>query len=107
LSDFIAPDTEIGLEENMADKFKFISPLGLEDEVDTVPLAPRLDKLDGKTIHFSITGEPDLTIFLDRQLRQAYPNVNWTSKKSYTPTPVRLTDEEMKTTDAVILAVSW
>jgi hypothetical protein len=40
-------------------------------------------------------------------LRQAYPNVNWTSKKSYTPTPVRLTEEEMKTTDAVILAVSW
>jgi hypothetical protein len=91
----------------MAEKFKFLSPLGLEDEVDTVPLAPRLTSLDGKTIHFSITGEPDLTIFLDKQLRAAYPNVNWTSKKSYTPTPVRMTEEEMKTTDAVILAVSW
>jgi hypothetical protein len=91
----------------MADKYKFLSPLGLEDEVDTVPLAPRLTSLDGKTIHFSITGEPDLTIFLERQLKAAYPNVNWTSKKSYTPTPVRLTEEEMKTTDAVVLAVSW
>ena len=91
----------------MAEKYKFLSPLGLEDEVDTVPLAPRLTSLDGKTVHFSITGEPDLTIFLERQLKAAYPNVNWTSKKSYTPTPVRLTDEEMKTTDAVILAVSW
>jgi hypothetical protein len=95
------------LEVGMAEKYKFLSPLGLEDEVDTVPLAPRLTSLDGKTIHFSITGEPDLTIFLERQLKAAYPNVNWTSKKSYTPTPVRMTEEEMKTTDAVILAVSW
>ena len=91
----------------MAEKFKFLSPLGLEDEVDTVPLAPRLTSLDGKTIHFSITGEPDLTIYLEKQLKAAYPQVNWTSKKSYTPTPVRMTEEEMKTTDAVILAVSW
>jgi hypothetical protein len=91
----------------MAEKYKFVSPLGLEDEVETVPLAPRLTSLEGKTIHFSITGEPDLTIYLDRQLRESYPQVNWTSKKSYTPTPVRLTDEEMETTDAVILAVSW
>jgi hypothetical protein len=94
-------------ESGMAEKYKFISPLGIEDEVDTITLAPRLTSLEGKTIHFSITGEPDLTIFLDRQLREAYPQVNWTSKRSYTPTPVRLTEEEMKTTDAVILAVSW
>ena len=25
----------------MAEKFKFLSPLGIEDEIDTVPLAPR------------------------------------------------------------------
>lgn len=91
----------------MAEKFRFLSPLGIEDEVETIPLAPRLTSLEGKTIHFSITGEPDLTIPLEKQLRQAYPQVNWTVKKSYTPTPVRLTEEEMKTTDAVILAVSW
>jgi hypothetical protein len=88
-------------------KYKFLSPLGIEAEVETVGLAPRLTSLDGKTIHFCITGEPDLTIFLERQLKEAYPKVNWTSKKSATPTPVRLTEEEMKTTDAVILAVSW
>jgi len=28
-------------------------------------------------------------------------------KKSYTPTPVYLTEEEQKTTDGVILAVTW
>ena len=91
----------------MAERYKFLSPLGIEDEIETIPLALRLTSLEGTTIHFSITGEPDLTIYLDRQLRESYPQVNWTSKKSYTPTPVRLTEEEMKTTDAVILAVSW
>jgi hypothetical protein len=88
-------------------KFNFLSPLGLEEPIEFVGLAPRLTSLDGKTIHFCITGEPDLTIFLERQLKEAYPKVNWTSKKSYTPVPVRLTEEERKTTDAVILAVSW
>jgi hypothetical protein len=94
----------------MAEKdrvYKCLSPVGMELPVKTFPLAPRLDTLDGKTIHFSITGEPDVTIFLERQLKADYPNVNWTSKKSYTPAPVELSDEEMKTTDAVILGVCW
>ena len=90
-------------------EYNFLSPLGLEDEVETVPLAPRLDKnkLDGKTIHFCRTGEPDVTIYLERQLKEAYPQVHWTSKYSATPTPMRLSEEERKSTDAVILAVSW
>ena len=88
-------------------KYNFLNPKGIEDEVEFVPLAPRLTNLDGKTIHFCRTGEPDVTIFLERQLKEAYPQVNWTSKYSATPTPARLTQEERKSTDAVILAVSW
>jgi hypothetical protein len=88
-------------------KYNFLSPKGIEDEVEFVPLASRLTSLDGKTIHFCRTGEPDITIFLERQLKEAYPQVNWTSKYSATPTPARLTEEERKSTDAVILAVSW
>ncbi len=91
----------------MAEKYKFLSPVGVDEPIETVGLAPRLTSLDNKTIHFCVTGEPDITIFLEKQLKQAYPAVNWTVKKSYTPTPVRLTEEERKTTDAVILAVSW
>jgi len=91
----------------MAEKFKFLNPTGMETSTITYPLAPRLDSIEGKNIHFCITGEPDVTIFLERQLKEKYPNVNWSSKKSFTPTPVRLTEEEIKTTDAVILAVSW
>ncbi len=88
-------------------KYICLSPAGNELPVQTFPLAPRLDKLDGKTIHFSITGEPDITIALEKRLKQDYPGVNWTTKKSYTPMPVYLTEEEMKTTDAVILGVCW
>jgi hypothetical protein len=87
--------------------YKFLSPVGNQLPVKTYPLAPRLDKLDGKTIHLSITGEPDITLPLEKKLREKYPTVNWTMKKSYTPTPVYLTEEEEKTADAVILAVTW
>ena len=86
---------------------KCLSPVGLEQPVKTHPLAPRLDKIDGKAIHISICGEPDITIALEKRLKMDYPNVNWTTKKSYTPMPVQLSEEEMKTTDAVILGVCW
>jgi len=87
--------------------YKCLSPVGIQLPVKTFPLAPRLDKVDGKTIHISICGEPDITIALERRLKMDYPNVNWTMKKSYTPNPVQLSDEEIKTTDAVILGVCW
>lgn len=87
--------------------YKCLSPVGIQLPVKTFPLAPRLAKIDGKTIHISICGEPDITIALERRLKMDYPNVNWTMKKSYTPNPVQLSEEEMKTTDAVILGVCW
>jgi hypothetical protein len=87
--------------------YRCLNPSGIELPVKTFPLARRLDKIDGKTIHFSICGEPDITIALEKRLKMDYPNVNWTTKKSYTPNPVRLSEEEMKTTDAVILGVCW
>ena len=91
----------------MAEIVRCINPTGISEPVDTYPIAPRLDKLDGKTIHFSITGEPDITIPLEKKLRNDYPQVNWTQKKTYAPSPIQLSKEEMKTTDAVILAVCW
>jgi hypothetical protein len=87
--------------------YRCLSPLGLQPRVETFPLAPRLDRIDGKTIHFSICGEPDITIALEKRLKMDYPNVNWTTKKSYTPMPVPLSEEEMRTTDGVILGVCW
>ena len=91
----------------MAETVRCVNPVGISVPVDTFPLAPRLDTLDGKTIHISITGEPDITLPLEKKLRANYPNVNWTQKKTYAPSPIQLTDEEMKTTDGLILAVAW
>jgi hypothetical protein len=92
----------------MAEKtYKCLNPTGVQEPVDLLPLAPRLTTLDGKTIHMSICGEPDITIPLERRLRGDYPNVNWTMKKTYGIAPLQLSDEEMKTTDGVILGVCW
>ncbi len=87
--------------------YKCLNPVGDQPPVDLFPLAPRLDKLDGKTIHLSICGEQDIWHPLEKRLKTDYPNVNWTVKKTYFITPFELSDEERKTTDAVILGVCW
>ena len=94
----------------MAEKdrvYQCLNPVGIEIPAKTFPLASRLDTIDGKEICFSITGEPDITIPLEKQLKSDYPNVNWKIKKTYTIFPVELSDEEMKTADGVIQAVCW
>ncbi|MFC1900099.1 hypothetical protein ACFLYN_00745 [Chloroflexota bacterium] len=91
----------------MADKIRCVNPTGISQPVETYPLAPRLDAVDGKNICMSICGEPDITIAMEKKLLSDYPNVNWTIKKTYGLFPIGLTDEEMKTTDAVIQGVLW
>ena len=87
--------------------YKYINPQGTQTPVKTFPLAPRVDTLDGKEIYISITGEPDITIPLERKLKASYPNVKWRVKKTYSVDPIRISDEEMKTADGVIQAVCW
>jgi hypothetical protein len=91
----------------MAKTYKFLNPVGIQEPVDTFPLAERLNSLDGKTIHFAICGEPDITIPLEKKLKSDYPNVNWVTKKTYGINPVRMSEEEMKTADGMILGVCW
>ncbi len=91
----------------MADIFNCLNPVGNQDPVELSPLAPRLDKLDGKTIHMSICGEADIWVPLEKKLKMDYPNVNWTVKKRFHIVPMMLSEEERKTTDAVILGVCW
>jgi len=87
--------------------YKCLNPVGIELPVKTFPLAPRLDTIDGKEIYFSITGEPDITIALEKKLKEDYPNIKLKIKKTYGITPVELTDEEMKTADGLIQAICW
>ena len=87
--------------------YKCLSPVGTEMPVKTFPLAPRLDTIDGKEIYFSITGEPDITIALEKKLKTDYPNVKIKIKKTYGIDPVPISDEEMKTADGLIQAICW
>ena len=94
----------------MADKekiYRCLNPVGTVAPVDTFPLAPRLKTLNGKEIFFSICGEPDITIALEKKLKQDYPDVNWKIKKTYSYAPEQMTEEEMKTCDGVIQGVAW
>jgi len=87
--------------------YKCLNPVGMQMPVKTFPLAPRLDNIDGKEIYLSITGEPDITIPLEKRFKSDYPNVDWRIKKTYGIVPVRISEEEMKTADAVIQAICW
>lgn len=87
--------------------YKCLNPVGMQPPVQVFPLAPRLDTLDGKEIYFSICGEPDITIPLEKKLKTDYPNVNWQIKKTYGIDPIRLSEEEKKTADGLIQGVSW
>lgn len=87
--------------------YKCLSPVGNQEEVETFPLAPRLKSLAGKTVHLSICGEADIWVPLEKKFKTEYPDINWTVHKRFHIVPWELTEEERKTTDAVILGVCW
>ena len=100
----------------MADKVhKCLNPVGIHEPVELSPLAPRLDKLDGKKLFVSIGagGEQDITIPLPKKLQEKYPNVNWTIQGAgphlTKAGSISLTDEQVenRTVDALIRGVIW
>jgi hypothetical protein len=98
----------------MAEKvYKCLNPVGIQDPVDQHPLAPRLDKLDGKTIFFSIGagGEQDIIIPLRKRLPADYPNVNWQIRMAAEHRTIAgssaLSEEDTKVADALIRGVVW
>lgn len=100
----------------MADKtYKCLNPVGIHTPVELSPLAPRLDKLDGKTIFVSIGagGEQDITIPLPKKLQEKYPQVNWIVQGAgphlTKAGSIALTDEQVESgeIDALIRGVIW
>ena len=88
--------------------YKCLNPVGIPTKpVDLFPLAPRLRSLDGKTIYISMSGEAETLIALQKRLRNEYPNVNWKEKVNRGPGPNEITDEDMKTTDAMIQGIAY
>jgi hypothetical protein len=97
----------------MAEKdkvYKCLNPVGIHDPVEQFPLAPRLTSLDGKNIHFTSRAgsEQDILIPLKKMLPVAYPKVNWhISEAAHHGKSSQLSEEELKTADAVIRGVLW
>ena len=97
----------------MAETYKFLNPVGIQEPVELHPLAPRLDTLEGKTIYISVGagGEQGLMIPLPKVLQEKYPQVNWkvthAAPHLTIAGSVALTKEEMKTADALIRGVVW
>ena len=98
----------------MGDKvYKCLNPVGTQKPVEQHPLSPRLDKLDGKNITLSIGagGEQGILIPLRKKLPEKYPQVNWNisfaAAHATKEGSISLTEEEMKTTDALIRGVVW
>jgi hypothetical protein len=93
--------------------YKFLNPVGIQEPVKQYPLAPRLDKLDGKRITLSVGagGEQGILIPLVKKLPVKYPQVNWNisyaAPHATKAGSVALSEEEMKTTDALIRGVVW
>ena len=92
----------------MAERYRCLNPLGIQPPVTLHPLAPRLDKIDGKTIYVCINagGDQDITIPLLKRLPADYPNVDWRIKRKFGFSS-ELTDEEKKDADAMIAGVIW
>ena len=92
----------------MAETFKFLNPVGIQDPVKQYPLAPPLDKLEGKTIYLCINagGDQDITIPLLKKLPAEYPATNWKIKRQFGFSAV-LTEEEKRECDGVIAGVIW
>ena len=93
--------------------YKYLNPVGIQETVEQHPLSPRLDRLEGKNITMSVGagGEQGILIPLVKKLPEKYPQVNWNisyaAPHSTTEGSVALTEEEMKTTDALIRGVVW
>jgi hypothetical protein len=60
------------------EKIGVLNPLGQPPPVATIPLAPRLDTLNGKTVYVVCSGFclPSLPE-LHKLLVERYPNTNW------------------------------
>ena len=97
----------------MADTYKFLNPVGIQDPVKLYPLAPRLDTLEGKRIVLSVGagGEQGILIPLVKMLPERYPQVEW--KINYAAPHMTkegskaMDDDEWAQTDALVRGVVW
>jgi hypothetical protein len=65
-------------------KIRVLNPLGQPPALKLLPLAPRLDTLDGKTIYIVDVRYPETQPFFDEMVKlfsEAYPKTTWVLKR--------------------------
>jgi len=70
----------LGVSEAQESKITILNPQGQPPPIARVPMAPRLDTLEGKTIYIVDIGFTDTHQFLtelQKVLRERYPATNW------------------------------
>ncbi len=91
------------------EKIAVLNPLGQPPPVKTIPLAPRLDTLDGKTIYVICSGFCDPSLpELYQLLTEKYPETNWKYVDkigSYFEDDPRLWAEIKEKGDAAIIGI--
>lgn len=80
LAVFIAVSLSFGVPSPQEPKITVLNPIGQPPAIAKVPMAPRIDNLDGKTIYIVDIGFVDThQLFTEMQsvLSQKYPKTNW------------------------------
>jgi hypothetical protein len=90
-------------------KITVLNPLGTPPPIEVKQMAPRLDKLDGKTIYTIDTGFPNsgrLLKEIGKWFKANYPNINIVEARGgMSNIPQNVLDEIKEKGDAVILGV--
>ena len=89
-------------------EYRVLNPEGIFIPVEIVPLAPRLDTINGKTIYIW-QGESDPVVMpgLHTVLKANYPNTNWVYIAVSGFGASRPEDEVLENADAAIRGNGW
>lgn len=88
--------------------YRIINPVGIDQPVDLSPLAKRIDGLAGKTIAVCMAeGSPMVMPTLMTRIKKEFPTSTFVFTESRTTGPTRLTTDEEKGVQAMIIGNSW
>jgi hypothetical protein len=88
--------------------YKVLNPVGRDTATDLAPLAPRIDALAGKKIAFVMAeGSPVIMPALWPRVQKEFPTATWVYTESRTTGPIRLTSDEEKGVQAMIIGNAW
>ena len=92
-------------------KITVLNPLGQPPPIDRIPMAPRIDNLEGKTVYIvdiAFTDTHQLFTEMQKLLSEKYPKTRWevrTKAGSYGDDDKKLWDEIKENGHAMIMGV--